>query len=996
MNPWLIAVAVFFSCLYLLALALHHYRHFLSRRVEQLRTRGEYAPALRLARRWLWLSRWIAGPDRSSWTGSPHEDDRTSLERGCTGPLSVIPELLRENGLFDEAEQQLRESLEYVHVIGAGGTKGHAVLLHTLAGIHLQRGAVAAARPILEQALAIHHCAAARTPAKQPASSRNEARQKLEQVLGPLQVANVLSSLARVYQALGDHPAAVRAYQDALARYATYPSKTVGNTDIALNNLGSLYLEMGDLDRAGETLRRAIEHCRAKQGDQHPLYATAILNLALWHEKRGRFAESLRLIRECLDIRGKVLGTTSGEYLGALNNLACNLRMTGDYAAARTFIEQAQAARTVCGEDHPLHTTVLISRALIAVGEGKPADALALLRESAAIEQRVLARIFSVASDAQRLTYLDKIRERLAFVLSLVRTHLPDDPAATAEAYDRVLCRKALAAESIAVQRDAVLGRRRYPHLARSLDELSALRQQIAARTLAGPGEEGLDAHRRLLAEWQQRQEALEVALARAVPEMELRQRLLAADHRTVASALPAGSALVELVRFAMFDFLAVPARGEDKWKPARYLAFVLRPQMPDAVRMVDLGEVEEIDRLVWAFRTDLLGDDISPARGMTRIDEESAAMERSSASALRARIFDPLRDLIAGARHLILAPDGELALVPFEVLPDSTRAPLVEEFLFSYLAVGRDVLRSEERRRQAGDPLVVAAPDFDLEPAGQTEAGLVPRLCQPCETDHCRDSELPPTADTAVAQSDPTMTRRPSPPASLSRDLPRASLRFDPLPGTQAEGWDVARLLGVEPVLGPAAVESWVKKAYSPRVLHLATHGFFLPDQREIPEGGFRGMAPENPLLRSGLVLAGANTWLAGRSPPEEAEDGLLTAEDVTGLDLLGTELVVLSACETGLGQVRAGEGVFGLRRAFQLAGARTVVMSLWKVADEPTRELMGAFYRHLLAGVPRGEALRQAQLALKARYPDPRDWGAFICQGDYRPLGGVECVPG
>ena len=141
-----------------------------------------------------------------------------------------------------------------------------------------------------------------------------------------------------------------------------------------------------------------------------------------------------------------------------------------------------------------------------------------------------------------------------------------------------------------------------------------------------------------------------------------------------------------------------------------------------------------------------------------------------------------------------------------------------------------------------------------------------------------------------------------------------------------------------------------------------------------------------ENPMLRSGLALAGANTWLKAGNLPEEAEDGLLTAEDVTGLDLLATELVVLSACETGLGQVHVGEGVFGLRRAFVLAGAKTLVMSLWKVPDEPTRELMEAFYGRLLAGQGRAEALREAQLAMKAKYPDPFYWGAFHLPGRSR----------
>ena len=134
---------------------------------------------------------------------------------------------------------------------------------------------------------------------------------------------------------------------------------------------------------------------------------------------------------------------------------------------------------------------------------------------------------------------------------------------------------------------------------------------------------------------------------------------------------------------------------------------------------------------------------------------------------------------------------------------------------------------------------------------------------------------------------------------------------------------------------------------------------------------------------------MAAANTWLEGSEPPEEAEDGLLTAEDVTGMDLLATEMVVLSACETGLGRVHVGEGVYGLRRAFVLAGAKTLVMSLWKVPDQETQELMEDFYQRLWEGQPRAEALREAQLDMKDKHPDePLYWGAFICQGDPGPL--------
>jgi len=216
--------------------------------------------------------------------------------------------------------------------------------------------------------------------------------------------------------------------------------------------------------------------------------------------------------------------------------------------------------------------------------------------------------------------------------------------------------------------------------------------------------------------------------------------------------------------------------------------------------------------------------------------------------------------------------------------------------------------------------------------------------------------------------------------------------------------------LLGVQPLLDRSVLDAKLKTARSPQTLHLATHGFFLDDQPHDPNQDQRALAVigatdrlagakfENPLLRSGLLLAGFNTWRTGGEPPAEAEDGLLTAEDVTGLDLLDTELVVLSACDTGLGMVHAGEGVFGLRRAFVVAGAKTLVMSLWKVPDQQTQELMVDFYRRLLADTPRAQALREAQLELRKRHPHPFYWGAFICQGDPAPLrfsGPVETVP-
>jgi CHAT domain-containing protein len=196
-----------------------------------------------------------------------------------------------------------------------------------------------------------------------------------------------------------------------------------------------------------------------------------------------------------------------------------------------------------------------------------------------------------------------------------------------------------------------------------------------------------------------------------------------------------------------------------------------------------------------------------------------------------------------------------------------------------------------------------------------------------------------------------------------------------------------VRRHVNARTLIGPDALEGRVMACRSPRILHIATHGFFLPDRLPRPgEGAVGEGLVENPLLRSGLALAGANAWLDGAPLPEEADDGLLTAEDVMGMDLVGTELVVLSACDTGLGQYRSGEGVFGLRRAFALAGASALVMSLWQVPSEQTAVLMEAFYDRLADGVTAADALRQAKAVVRARWSETFFWGAFVAYGATR----------
>jgi hypothetical protein len=229
-------------------------------------------------------------------------------------------------------------------------------------------------------------------------------------------------------------------------------------------------------------------------------------------------------------------------------------------------------------------------------------------------------------------------------------------------------------------------------------------------------------------------------------------------------------------------------------------------------------------------------------------------------------------------------------------------------------------------------------------------------------------------------------------------------SVRFPALPGTEAEARALAALLDHPTVVtGAQATEDVLRGVHGPRILHVATHGFFLEDEPQRSAGddrGFvldvgvrqpppaaRGPREDNPLLRSGLVFAGANRHAA-------AHDGLMTALEASALDLWGTELVVLSACETGMGKVENADGVFGLRRALVMAGAESQVMSLWKVDDEATRELMTSYYARLVKGGGRSEALRQAQIELSrtAGHEHPYYWASFIPSGEWRTLDGQE----
>jgi CHAT domain-containing protein/tetratricopeptide (TPR) repeat protein len=583
-----------------------------------------------------------------------------------------------------------------------------------------------------------------------------------------------------------------------------------------------------------------------------------------------------------------------------LIRLADQHRAVRDYQAAEPLYRRAlDSGRSAWDESQPYFAQLAHAQsglALTCAATGRADEALALLRRVLAVDAGLLADALAPGNEERLPIRLYWLRTDLNVTLSLVGQYLTQSPEAVRAALDLVLRYKGLEPESRAASREA-------------------LRQE---------------------------------------------NNVKAAGFHEVAQTLPRDGALVEFVRIPVFDFEPASERVEDLWKPARYLAFVMAAAEPDDVRLVDLGDAEAIDGMIAGFRASITGEGDGPAppapRRATIPHLASPTLDANLGRELREAIFDPLTRALGGRICLFLAPAGNLACLPFEVLPTEEDGYVLDTYQISYLTCGREVLRFGSAADDAPSaPVVAGDPDFDLGlPAHSLPQGM-----------------------TAPA------------PGSWRVDPRHVPTSFPRLPGTRRGTKAVAELLQVAPLLAGSVRKTSLQSMQSPRILHLATHCYFSGDEpsRTAAEPAEPEARPES--AESGLVLAGANRQGRGQVLPALGSQGFLSAPEIAALDLAATELVVLPSCAAGPGTGQVGEKLLGLRRAFVRAGARTLVMSQWKSPDWHTKVLLADFYDRLLAGEPLAEALRSAQLALRAQYPDqPVGWGAFICQGDPGPL--------
>ncbi len=763
-----------------------------------------------------------------------------------------------------------------------------------------------------------------------------------EKALGPEHalVVELLNSLANTYKGRSEYAKAEPLYQRALAIREKTLDPEHPNVALSLNNLANLYMAKGDYVKAEPLYQRSLAIREKTLGPEHPDVANSLTNLAILYVSKGDYAKAEPLYQRALAIQEKTLGPEHPNVAGFLNTLANLYRDKGDYAKAEPMLQHALAIQEkTLGPEHPEGAASLNDLANLYAAKGDVAQALAIQVRANKVSEHLLGINLATGSERQKLAYLATRVDETDRSVSLHVRAAPNDATARNLATTTILQRKGRALDATA---DSIgtLRRRFNAQDQALLDQWQDTNAQLARLVLGGPLPQMTPAeHQQQMKALEEQKEKDEAQISRR--SAEFRAQSQAVTLQAIQAALPPQTALVEFYSYRPFN--AKSTKRSEQFGPPHYVAYVLH--QAGEVQWVELGAAQALDAAAAKLRQALRDPKRSDVTALAR--------------ALDAQVMQPVRKLLGETKHVLLSPDGALNLIPFAALVDEEKRYLVERYSLSYLTSGRDLLRLQTHSQSTQGPLVLADPDF----GGATGPAVPPEA------------------------------------ATTGRAFDLSQAYFTPLPGTAQEAQALQALLPQATVLTrDKATEAALKQANSPSILHIATHGFFLEEatvssasdgqrlllqQANAPTPGLK---LENPLLRSGLGLAGANLRQSG------TDDGILTALEVAGLNLWGTKLVVLSACDTGVGEVKTGEGVYGLRRALVLAGSETQVMSLWPVSDKGTRDLMTEYYKALQAGQGRGEGLRQVQLKLLTdpKRAHPYYWASFIQSGEWANLEG------
>lgn len=740
--------------------------------------------------------------------------------------------------------------------------------------------------------------------------------------------AKTLGQLASLYKILGRAEEAEEAYLKVLELQSLTLGEKHPDYALTINNLANLYKSESQSDKAEPLYQRALDIRARVLGKEDPEYATSLDDLAGFYLSQKEFQKALPLYKESQSIRLKVFGAEHPIYAASLNNLALLYENKGDYNQAEENYKQSlQIFQNVLGASHPHYAKTLNNLASLYEIQKRFPESRNLYKQSAFIIIDQINNNFKYLSEEEkRLFYIaNKVFLENFINFSIKICEEPQSKstlAALGDSYNLQLITKGIVLDATTKARKRILSSKD-PRLIQKYQQWQNLRQQIAKIHNLGKSEIRLRNIKldSLVAQANQ----LEKDLSRASSDFDLAYHDEAPTWKEIQKSLKEDEAAVEIIRLKPVEDQIV------------YAALILNSRSQENPELVLLKNGKELEEKYYNYY-------------------HNVTYYRAQDKHAYELYWKPIKEKLGNVKKLYFSPDG----VYNKLNLNSLRNPENDQYLIDELDINlvtntRHVLSSKTPRKFAPNRnAILVAPDFSNKNSG-TPSDTINRLIK-----------------------------------NMSNWITRTG--FYELPGTAFEIRGIHAILDKNNwksnyYLDDNASESLIKGLKNPKVLHIATHGFFL----ESKEGSlFKNKSFQSsnkikestydPMLRSGLILSGAGE---GEDMASGQEDGILTAFEATHLELDETELVVLSACETALGRVSNGEGVYGLQRAFQIAGAETILMSLWKVDDNATQELMRVFYEQWLSHGDKKKAFREAQMQVRAKYPDPYYWGAFVMVG-------------
>ena len=791
----------------------------------------------------------------------------------------------------------------------------YASILNNLANLYKEMGQYEKALPLYQQALAIRK----KAPGEEHSYSYS------------------LSSMAGLYMEMGQYDKALQSYQQVLA----IRKKLLGEEHIeyvsVLQNMADLYYHMGQYKKALRLNEQLLAVSKKVVGEQHPDYANSLASLARLYTETGHYEKAMPLCRQTLLIRKKALGEEHPKYALALDNLAFLYYKTGRYGDALPLQQQALTIiKKVLGEEHPDYSNSLNNLALLYTSTGKLNHASALLMEASDHALKYLNKTYATLSEQEKMKFLKIRAAQFDFLPSFLSAH-GEQSYLVNQVYANELALKGMVLED----QQGVLNsiRKSGDSTGFHLYEQWRSNKTFLGRQLLLPVFKRISA----LDSLQELTDQLEQQLSRRTSSFRKLQHRQVITVTDIVQKLQKGEAAAEFISFRLYH---------KKWTDSiLYGVIVLLPD-DSTPHYISLFEEKQLQSLLKSS-----SKQVNTAAGINKLYGKDSLYQL---------IWKPLEKYLTGVRTIYFAPSGLLHRIAFQALRIDASHLLIDNFQIKQVLSTRSVALPLQVNIKPASAGIWGNIQYGF----QTEAGA------------SRSVEVSLKGMDITASSFNFYT-------SDTRESRGKEWRS--LTGTKQEMESISKELlqaGTPTVIdsGAVATEEAFKAidGKSPQVLHLATHGFFLPVADTKPDNNIGAgnnvfTMQQNPMFRSGLALAGANyAWKGGMAIPGK-EDGILTAYEIAQMDLSNTNLVVLSACETALGDLQGNEGVIGLQRAFKMAGVKQLIVSLWRVPDKETAELMKMFYRNWLSGQSTREALRSAQLKMKERYP-PYFWAAFV----------------